>query len=498
MEPLLLLLKGVCDAPRRRLAHTIYGLIVQAILEGRLAHGQRLPATRRLARDIGASRNTVINVYDRLMIEGYAAPRQGIGVFVTHTEPKNRPNSAAVAEGQYRRHVTIHWQDVEKENLSNEGIIFDLLPGVPDTRFFPADIWRQLCARVARNHKFAEHAYGETQGREGLRYAIARHLPLTRAVSCDPSDVVVTSGTQQAIDLLCRVLVTPGKTTIAIEEPGYIFARRAFELAGAQVIAVPVDSEGLVVARLPDKVDLIFVAPSHQFPLGHVMSPERRRELIAYAARTDALILEDDYQAEFPVAGKPADALQSLDKHESVFYIGTFSKCMFPELRLGFIVPPRWALPPLLAAKQFSVHENPRLEQDALAAFITDGHLARHIRKMRGVYDVKRAAMKQALQRHCASFVSAINLDGVVYVTAQLSGNVGALEVAALCRERGLRIVPLDVLFHGKPDRNGFVIGLGRIALNQIDAAVERLASCLSEKEARANARSEVPTEIWP
>lgn len=481
MGPLQPILSGLADAPPRRLTHTLYNLIVAAILEGRLAHGLRLPASRELAREIGISRNTVVSVYDRLMNEGYATPRQGRGVFVTHAVQKRRPRSAGIGERHYRRHVAARWQGVEKLDISKAGIVHDLFPGVPDTGCFPADVWRRLCARAARQHRFGDRAYGETQGREGLRAAIASHLSLTRAVSCDAADVVIAGGTQQAVDLLCRFLVTPGETVVAIEEPGYIFVRRAFEMAGARVVPVPVDADGLMVARLPEDADLIFVAPSHQFPMGHVMSPERRRELIAFAAAKGALILEDDYQAEFPVAGKPADALQSLDTHETVFYIGTFSKCMFPELRLGFIVAPRWALPPLLAVKQLSLHESPPLEQDALTAFIAEGHLARHIRKMREVYEVKRDAMARALTRHCGAWIRAINTDGGVYVTVELCDAVSAVEVAGLCRARGVRIMPLAGLYGGRAEVNGFCIGLGRVPLNRIDAAIAELGLCLAE-----------------
>ena len=486
MAPLQQVLSGLAEAPPRRLGQTMYGLIVQAIVEGRLADGVRLPASRALATELGISRNTVVNVYDRLMIEGYVSPRRGNRFHVTHAAEKGWPRSAGIGEQHYARHVAANWKGVELFDLAADGIVFDLLAGVPDTSVFPASVWRRLCARAARGHRFAERAYAETQGREGLRRAIANHLSLTRAVSCDAADIVVTGGTQQAVDLLCRFLVTPGETVVAVEEPGYVFARRAFEMAGARVVRVPVDGEGMVVARLPEKADLIFVAPSHQFPMGQVMSPERRRDLIAYAAATGALILEDDYQAEFPVEGKPADALQSLDHRETVFYIGTFSKCMFPELRLGFVLAPRWALPTLLAAKQMSQHESPRLEQDALAAFIAEGHLTRHIRKLRDLYRTKHAAITGALRRHCAPWIGAINPDGVAYMTVLLREDMDAVAVAALCRRKGLRIVALGAA--GYPGdcsvSNGFVIGLGRIGLGQIDAAMACLGACLAESEA--------------
>src|SRR6185312_5342801 len=176
MGPLQQILSELADAPPRRLTHTLYSLVVAAILEGRLAHGLRLPASRELAREIGISRNTIVSVYDRLMNEGYAMPRRGRGVFVTHAAQKSRPRSEGAGERHYRRHVAAHWQGVEKLDVSKEGVVHDLFPGVPDTSCFPADVWRRLCARAARQHRFGDRAYGETQGREGLRGAIASHL----------------------------------------------------------------------------------------------------------------------------------------------------------------------------------------------------------------------------------------------------------------------------------------------------------------------------------
>jgi len=478
MAPLLQVLSGLAEAPYRRLAHNMYGLVVQAIVDGRLADGLKLPASRALAAELGISRNTVVNVYERLLIEGYVAGRRSKPFYVTHIPRRPKPEGG-VGEALYMRHVAANWKGVEKLNLADAGIVFDLMPGVPDTSVFPGTIWRRLCTRAAHGHRFGETAYAETQGREALRRAVAGHLSLTRAISCEADEIVVTAGTQQAIDLLCRFLVTPGKTVVAVEDPGYVFARRAFELAGARVVRVPVDNEGMVVARLPETVDLVYVAPSHQFPMGQVMSAGRRRDLIAYAAATGALILEDDYQAEFPVEGKPADALLSLDRRGTVFYIGTFAKCMFPELRLGFVLAPRWALPTLLAAKQLAVHETPRLEQDALAAFIAEGHLTRHIRKLREVYRSKQVAMAEALRRHCGAWVRAVSSDGAAYMTVHLRNDVDDIAVAAACRRRGLRIMPLGPA--GDGGVNGLVMGLGRISPGQIEGAMACLGASLRE-----------------
>jgi len=477
MEPVLQILAPLASAPRRRLGHTMYALIAAAITEGRLAAGIAMPSLRDLSRTLGVARNTVTAVYDRLVTEGYITAQPGRGFFICPSRQGHRPADPAAGERLYDRHVAAAWRGVTAPAPS--AFTHDLFPGVPDTSAFPREVWRRLCARALRGHRPGDKAYAELQGRPGLRDAIARHLSMTRAIACTADDVLVTSGTQQAVDLLCRTLVTPGRTTVALENPGYMFAQRAFEAVGARVVPVPVDAEGMQVDRLPEEADIVFVAPSHQFPMGYALSPARRRDLIAFAARTGAVIVEDDYQAEFPTEGKPADALRSLDTSGCVIYIGTFSKSMFPELRLGFLVPPPWLLTTLLAAKRVTSQETPKLEQDALASFIREGHLARHVRKLRAIYAARRRVMLRCLAAQGGDLITAVNPDGGAYVTVELDAAAPAAEVARLAAEAGVRLMPLDWLYIGEPLRNGLVIGLGRIETAAIAPAIAILGEAL-------------------
>ena len=474
MDPVQHILTDIQCAEPRRLADTMHSEVLAAIRDGRLATGIKLPASRQLASALGISRNTVISVYDRLASEGHISSEVGVGSFVTfEASPLESPGASQHLSDK----IVSAWRDARPVDIRKDKIVFDLLPGLPDTSLFPEELWRRLHARALRQITVGQSSYQETQGRLSLRRAVAKHLSATRAVSCRPENIIVTAGTQQALDILARIFVTPGKTRVAIEEPGYVFARKVFAMAGAEVVPVPVDEEGMIVDALPDEIDIIFVAPSHQFPTGYVMSPARRRALLEAAHQRCAIILEDDYQSEFPVPGKPAEALQSLDRAASVFYIGTFSKCIFPELRLGFVVAPNWALSSLLAAKQLACHETPVFDQDTLAAFISEGHLGRYVRRMRSHYETKRAAMIKALKAHCLPWIDEIHPDGGVNLRVRLKDGLRSADVSAAAERMGIRAMSMDVFFAGMPTENGLILGLGRIAQSDIDAAIIGLAT---------------------
>lgn len=476
MEPLTQILTGLADAPRRRLADTIYARLLSAIVEKRLVPGVRLPSSRQLASDYSISRNTAINVYARLTSEGYIESKAGNGAFVVQAET---PTGLSVVPQSYDlalKHINPYWRTSQVFDFAAINVKFDFLPGLPDVSAFPSQAWRRLCARSAREYRTGATTYAQTQGREGLRHAISRHVSLSRAVACTPENLLVTAGTQQSLDILCRIFVKPGQTTVAVENPGYTFAKRAFEQAGARIVPIPVDDEGMIVGMIPVDIDLIYVTPSHQFPMSVVMSPRRRRELLNLAAEAGALILEDDYQAEFPVKGKPADALQSLDQSGCVFYLGTFSKCMFPELRLGYIAPPKWAFASLLSAKQFMCHETPQLEQDALAAFILEGHLARYVRKVSAIYAKKREVAVRALWKHCRDSVRRIANEGAVFLTVEFREQVNCTDVVRLGRANGLRLISTNSMWMGEKPLNGLVLGLGGISSDDLERGIEALA----------------------
>jgi GntR family transcriptional regulator/MocR family aminotransferase len=299
---------------------------------------------------------------------------------------------------------------------------FDFAVGLPDKGEFPFEIWRRLSARALRVLSKTPAAYAEPQGRESLRKAVSAHVSYARAVSCSADDVVITSGAQQAFDLLARILVTSNKSVVALEDPGYPPMRRAFEALGARIAPVPVDSQGIQVDRIPPTARIICVTPSHQFPLGVPLSMERRKALLELARRRGAAIIEDDYDGEFRYGGRPIDALQTLDSEQCVFYVGTFSKSLFPALRLGYVVTPPWARHALIAAKQDSDWHCAVLPQDTLASFIAEGHLARHVRKMRRIYGERREVMLEAVWRHLEGRLEVLQSEGGLHIACTLNG----------------------------------------------------------------------------
>jgi GntR family transcriptional regulator/MocR family aminotransferase len=274
---------------------------------------------------------------------------------------------------------------------------------------------------------------------------------------------LVTSGAQQAFNLLARVLATGRRTTVAVENPSYPPMRATFEAAGAKLTPVPVDTDGMLIDRLPSHARVVCVTPSHQFPLGSAMSMRRRTALLEFARENDTVVIEDDYDCEFRFDGRPLDALQTIDRHESVFYVGTFSKSLFPEIRLGFIVAPPWALEALVAAKQDSDLLCPFVVQHALAAFIAEGHLARHIRRMRSVYSQRRRLLLDGLQQDFARWLRPIPSFAGLHIAALLGDSEDADEVVKRARDLGVGVGSVGSYCVGRPDIQGLIFGYGAI-----------------------------------
>jgi GntR family transcriptional regulator / MocR family aminotransferase len=440
-----------------------------AIVDGRLKPGLRLPSTRILAESWGVSRNTVMGAYDLLLSEGYLFARHGAGTYVAESLPVRVEPTAVVAEdvGTDIR-LSPFWRspppylDTPWASPNPGSSIFRL--GVPDTESFPFHIWRRLLARALRAQSRSPAAYVEAEGRPLLREAIANHVSFARAVACRADDVVVTAGTQQAFDLLAKILVTPGRTTVALEDPGYPPQRAAFAAAGARLVAVPVDSEGLVVERLSPETRVICVTPSHQFPLGVAMTMRRRIELLEFARANGAVIIEDDYDGEFRFGSTPRDALQTLDRSGSVFYVGTFSKSLFPGIRLGFVVTPPWGRRALKTAKQCADWHSPVLEQDALASFIGEGHMARHVRKMRKLYAERREVTVSGLQTHFSQWLEPILSSGGLHLTALARNSVDVDAITRHARQRHMEVRSLQTYYAGENAQAGLVIGYGATA----------------------------------
>ena len=451
-----------------------------AILDGRLKPGLRLPATRELAQALGVSRNTVVAAYDLLLGEGYVVARHGAGNYVADMAARPAaPRSARPDDGR----LAAYWRTSALSPSAVPALRFryDFSVGVPDMAPFPFDVWRRLSARALRGLSKSPSLQRPPQGQPALREAIARHVSFARAVACEPADVLVTSGAQQAFDLLARVLVTPGRTVVAVEDPGYRPLRAVFEAAGAQIVSVRVDAQGLVVEEIPARVDIVYVTPSHQFPLGMPLSPTRRSALLAFAQARGAVIIEDDYDGEFRYGGRPLDALQTLDRAAAVCYVGTFSKCLFPSLRLGYVVMPAWLHAPMARAKLLTDRHGDLLAQETLAAFIAEGHLVRHIRKMRKIYAERRDVLLDALRRHADGYLKPMPADAGLHLTAEAAPSVDVHAWTRMAAQQGVRLENLhdytsgEHSWSGEHAWRGIPFGLGMIAAERIDEAIVRV-----------------------
>lgn len=399
------------------LAHALHRQLREAILSGRLPPQAALPATRKVAEALGVARNTVVAAYDLLAAEGYLVARPGARPQVAEfARRRSRPARTGADESRFAPAWRTPFLQPPPARVLPE---HSFRLGTPDHRHFPHDVWRRLMAQALRKSAREPFAYAPSQGIAALREAIAQHVAFARAVACSADDVIVTSGAQQAFDLIARLLVTPGQTRVAVEEPGYPPVRAAFAAAGARVVPLPVDDEGLCVERLPDDVRIISVTPSHQSPTGAAMSLRRRAALLDFARRHRAVIVEDDYDGEFRFGGRPLDALQTLDRDALVFYVGTFSKSMFPSLRKGFVVAPAWARSGLVAVKHCVDSHCDGIAQAALATFIRDGHLARHVRHMRPIYAARRAALLDALQHGLGRWLQPIPSEAGLHLAAR-------------------------------------------------------------------------------
>jgi GntR family transcriptional regulator / MocR family aminotransferase len=460
----------------RGLLQALHAQLRGAILDGRLGPGLRLPSTRRLARTYRISRNTAVAAYDLLMSEGYVVARQGAGVFVASVLPRRAEAKAPASDAANERRLAAYWRapppPFAPAPTPAPELAFAL--GIPDGALFPFALWRRLTMRALRTLAKARLTYGTPRGQATLREGIARHVSFARAVACAADDIVVTAGAQQAFDLIARILVTPGRTVVAIENPGYPPQRAAFAAAGAKIAPVRVDAEGLVVERIPREARIVCVSPSHQFPLGCAMSARRRAALLDFADAHGAVVVEDDYDGEFRFGGRPLDALQTLDRAERVFYVGTFSKSLFPAIRLGYVVAPSWALQALIAAKRDADWHSPIIEQETLAAFIGEGHMVRHVRRMRGIYAARREALLKGLGAF-ARWLEPIPSIAGLHLSAFADASVDVPALADLARTHGVGVSPIRNFYFGTPARQGLAFGYGTIDERSIVEACARL-----------------------
>jgi len=481
MEPIFELALVLPRRGSRELLRALHSQLRKAIIDGRLKPGVRLPPTRQLAAAKGVSRNTALAAYELLLSEGYLVARRGSGTFVATAIPargKSRPPTTSSAND---RRLNPFWRHPPPPlRLQRQQLRYNFQLGAAEQALFPFDVWRSLSARAIRQMALSADRHGEVHGRAALREAIAHYISLTRAVACGPDDIVVTTGAQQAFDLLARVLVSGPQMVVAVENPGYPPLRTPFEASGAKLAPTPVDGDGLLVSSLSSRARVVCVTPSHQFPLGSPMSMARRVELLQFAQARGAVIIEDDYDAEFRFGGQPLDALQTLDRSESVFYVGTFSKSLFPAIRMGFIVTPPWARTALHAAKESADSRCPVQTQDTLAAFIADGHMARHVRRMRQIYDRRRELILESLNKHFSRWLQPVPSSAGLHLTAFAKMPLDANELAKRARELDVGVHPLTPFYLGKPTRAGIALGYGAIEEPAIIEGLARLRRVLA------------------
>ena len=461
---------------RSDLARQIYRQIRQAIVDGTLARGTRLPATRELATRLSVSRNTVSVAYEWLVAEGLLSGQQGAGSFV---ERNAIARGAEPRAGAAIRHRTI-WNRFTPPAPRATSPRFDFGVGMPDGALFPYADWRRAMARQIRASRLTSQ-YAEPAGHPGLCESIARHVAVSRGVRVEPNDVIVTNGAQQAFDLIARVLLGRG-STVALENPGYPMVRILMESMEANVVSIPVDDEGLVVDALPKNAALVYVTPSHQFPMGMPMSNERRIALLQWAERRNSVIIEDDYDSEFRFGGRPLETLQAADRNGRVIYVGSFSKSLLPALRLGFLIAPPSLRNPLRAAIHATNWFAQWPAQAALATYIDEGHLARHIRKMRRVYSERHAIISTILQKDFSRWLVTIPAVTGMHLTATLRSRLRQheRELAARAATRGVAFDLLTTYWTGR-SRPGLVLGYGSIATGDVEEGLRRLRECFEE-----------------
>jgi GntR family transcriptional regulator/MocR family aminotransferase len=473
----------------------LYEELRGAILNQRLKPGQRVPSTRLLARSLKLSRATVTQSYEQLISEGYLQAVVGSGTRVcaelpdellrtspvktAAAPPAKSPGPAAIRLSHYG----ISLSDSVPLEPPEPDLPLNFKSGRPALEEFPMQQWRRLLLRHCREDNvdlldYSTHPHGLPE----LQEAIAGYLARSRAVRCTAEQVIIVNGSQQAIDLITKLLIDRGDT-VAVENPGYLGARRAFLAQGAKLLPVPVDENGVVTEHLeiksPKQARLIYVTPSHQFPTGGVLPLARRLELLRWAESTGAVIVEDDYDSEFRYGSRPIPALQGLAEGANVIYVGTFSKVLFPALRIGYVVAPESLARVFARARWIADRQTPALEQLALTDFINEGHLERHLRRMRTLYDSRRQTLVRALEQHFAGRIEILGENAGMHLMIRLRTPFDDQQVMQRAAQVGVGLVSARLYYLGQPPADEFVLGYSGLSERRIQEGVRRLAKAV-------------------
>lgn len=461
----------------RPLFQQLQSRVRDAVVRGVLAPGERLPSSRALASQLGIARGTVESVYSQLVGEGYLVRWGAAGTRVN-------PQLEAVDLQHLRSPAARTGGPVREKTASGQGEgIRPLTIGVPALDLFPRKRWSRIVAREARQMAVGDMAYPDERGAPVLREQLASYLAVARGIVCRPEQILITAGFLGAMGVMFRTLLRPGDP-VWIEDPGYFRVGQALEMLGTRPVPIPVDDEGLCVdvgvERCP-QARLAMVTPANQAPLGGSLSLARRLELLDWARQADAWIVEDDYDSEFRYAGKPLAALKSLDRDERVFYVGTFSKVLFPRLRLGYLVVPEPWVERLRWAARLTAPASGLVEQRAVAAFMAEGHFGRHIRRMRQAYARRRQALHQALSRHTSDWLNLQVPDGGMQIIGWLKTPLDEARLRAGIREQGLGAEPLKRWLRDNRCPQALLLSFVTVPEAQADDVAQRLAIALSQ-----------------
>lgn len=469
----------------------LYLAVRAEILEGRLRPGARIPGTRALAVQYGLSRGTIVTAFEQLQSEGYVEGSVGSGTYVSKVLPDSLFRVARPME------TSSPPPGASKRRLSTFGKRVTLFPGyevrrsrafranLPALDLLPMSLWAQIESRRVRQASMSLLLGCEPMGYRPLREAVSDYLTTSRGVRCTRDQVAIVSGVQHALDLVARLFLMAGDR-VAIEEPGYIGADVVFEAVGARIAAIPLDDEGLDVRHRGLRgARLVYVTPAHQFPLGTTMSLSRRLQLLEWARASGALIFEDDYDSEYRYSGSPVPALQGLDRDGSVLFSGTFSKVLFPSLRLGYLVVPEDLVPYVEAALSVTSRHAPLLEQAVLCDFIVAGHFGRHLRRMRSIYAERLSVLIESARRDLSGLLDVSSVEAGLQTAGWLCDGIDGESAARAAAERGVEVTPLGRYSRTRMKRQGLQLGFAAFDAAEIRRGVRDLAVALESENRR-------------
>jgi GntR family transcriptional regulator/MocR family aminotransferase len=460
-----------------------------AILEGRLRPGTRLPATRDLALTYRLSRGTVVAAFEQMKAEGYVTGRQGSGTYVNTTlpdallsvaRPPRSPRRGEPSPPQAPRHLSAIGRRVRAFPAGASGPARAFRANQPALDLFPTTLWAQVASRCLRRTSADLLRGGSPLGHKPLRQAVADYLGASRGVRCTVEQVAIVSGVQEALDLVGRLVLDPGDR-VCMENPGYIGAALAFDALGARVCGLPLDDEGMVLPGARQRgARLAYVTPAHQFPVGTSMSLARRLALLEWARKSGALLFEDDYDSEYRYSGLPLPALQGLDRHGLVVFAGSFSKVLFPSLRLAYLVIPVDLVDRVAAIKSAASRYQPLLDQAVLCEFITEGHFGRHVRRMRESYGARLAVLLESARKQLAGLLAVSPVEAGLQTVGWLERDIDGVTAAAAAARRNLEVIPLSRYARPPIAREGLLLGFAAVDVPEIQRGVRELAMALT------------------